>query len=118
MPKTLYEIYSIEPLEVIECLCKPTIGDSVGRVSLCGGILPGEKGNVTLYLTDLLTNRFWEVYIPEEDLKKFEILYLEDLDRAQTKALEKRVMQFAEISKIFSELVKDPNAGKGPEHFY
>ena len=71
-----------------------------------------------LWLTDIVTEGFECHQTSREGLRDFLAVAPEELNEQEKGSLESRARKYAEMSVAFSELVQDPNAGKGPEHFY
>jgi len=114
---TLYDRYKANPLSAFGGLYRDTGEDSTGRVSQCSGLYLDKEGMFTLYLSDLLTGKLDDRYIPKERLKDFDVLTLDDLNEEETQALNQKAEIYAKMCQAFAKFARDPNAGKGPEHF-
>ena len=115
--KTLYDVYNTDPLRAMIEMCRESRDDSQRRAFFCCGLYPGKEGNVSLHVSYLLTGKLGHHYFPEERLKDFEVITLEDLSEEEMSAFDRRARLSATVSKVFAELSRDPDAGKGPEHF-
>lgn len=120
---SLYEDY--DPRDAFEMpmdrLYRSEKGPFPGKVVVFAGIYP--KGNENneemfdLWITDLLTKMLDCHRISRDGLKGFLAVSPDSLEPDEKRALESRFRQNAAISSAFAKFVRDPNAGKGPEHF-
>ncbi|MDD5193931.1 MAG: hypothetical protein PHF67_05100 [Candidatus Nanoarchaeia archaeon] len=118
---TLYDEYDpARPLEMpMERMYRASVGPFSGRVVQFAGITPGttKEDIFYLWLSDLITGKLDCHQTPREGLRDFCRVMPEELNTAEQRSLETRARFYAEMCVAFAELVLDPNAGKGPEHF-
>jgi len=75
------------------------------------------NGRVSLLLSELLTRKVNECDVSLEDLRSYKQVSPEELTPKEKNAVDAQAKLYAKMCQVFSELVQDPNAGKGPEHF-
>ena len=123
--ETLYDEYDLEKPNAMPMnrLYRSQKGPFPGRVAQFAGITPGRtsKGETkdvfNLWLSDLETGELECYQTSREGLRDFCRVMPKELDGSEQKALESRARAYATMCMVFADLSKDPDAGKGPEHF-
>ncbi len=117
---SLYDDYDpAQPLRMpIDRLYRNAREPFSGRTFIFAGITSGGTGDVfNLLLLNLMTGESCYHQTSREGLKEFHRVEQGGLSAAERRALESRSRGYAEMCAAFAALTRDPDAGKGLEHF-
>lgn len=116
---TLYDHYDpTNPLDLpMARFYKPIEGDLANKALEFSGIFENEKDYYGLWMTEVATQQMHHLMVSRKDLRKYSCIDFSELTSEEQKTIEAKARDMAIISREFSRLISDPNAGKGPEHF-
>lgn len=109
MTKTLHDEYRVNPFRTVEKLCRDK-NETERRVLVCLLTLPEGGNKVGLHMSELLTKKPEHHYIPDEKLKDYALLNMEDLNEEERLEARRREESYREIKREFSELAKNLQA--------